>query len=48
MRWSTWGLAAVLVATPASAQGTDDPTENQWLWTATPRSPVAASRATME
>src|SRR5262245_43539952 len=34
--------------TPASAQGTIDPTENQWLWTATPRSPVAGSRATIE
>src|SRR5262245_38922330 len=34
--------------TPASAQVTTDPTENQWLCTATPMSPVAGSRATME
>ena len=34
--------------TPASAQVTLPPTENQWLWTATPISPVAASRATIE
>ena len=34
--------------TPASAQGTIAPTENQWLCTATPSSPVAVSRATIE
>src|SRR5688500_14349487 len=34
--------------TPASAQGTTAPTENQWLCTATPMSPVAGSRATIE
>ena len=34
--------------TPASAQGTTEPTENQWLCTATPSSPVAGSRATIE
>src|SRR4029079_1857276 len=34
--------------TPASAQLTDVPTENQWLCTATPISPVDGSRATME
>ena len=27
---------------------TTDPTSNQWLWTATPISPVWLSRATME
>ncbi len=30
------------------AQETTEPTENQWDWTATPNSPVSASRATME
>jgi hypothetical protein len=34
--------------TPASANATTDPTENQWLCTATPISPVRGSRATME
>ena len=34
--------------TPASAHGTWEPTENQCDWTATPSSPVAASRATIE
>ena len=34
--------------TPASAQETFEPTENQWLCTATPSSPVAGSRATIE
>ena len=34
--------------TLGSAQGTALPTENQWLCTATPRSPVTGSRATME
>src|SRR5512132_2345812 len=34
--------------TPASAQVTVDPTENQCDCTATPRSPVTVSRATME
>ena len=33
---------------PASAQLTTVPTENQWLCTATPSSPVTESRATME
>ena len=34
--------------TPASAHGTSAPIENQWDWTATPSSPVAGSRATIE
>ncbi len=34
--------------TPASAHDTFEPTENQWLCTATPSSPVAGSRATIE
>ena len=34
--------------TPGSAQGTVGPTWNQWDCTATPRSPVAGSRATIE
>ena len=34
--------------TPASAQETTLPTENQWDCTATPRRPVSASRATIE
>ncbi len=34
--------------TPASAHATLDPTENQCDCTATPISPVAGSRATME
>src|SRR5688500_11801900 len=34
--------------TPASAQVTMEPTENQCDWTATPISPVAESRATIE
>jgi hypothetical protein len=34
--------------TPASAHATDEPTENQCDCTATPISPVAGSRATME
>src|SRR5262245_18980799 len=34
--------------TPASAHETPDPTENAWDWTATPISPVVASRATIE
>ena len=34
--------------TPASAQGTVEPTENQCDCTATPSSPVSGSRATME
>src|SRR5215213_6949030 len=33
---------------PASAQDTAVPTENQWLCTPTPISPVFSSRATME
>ena len=34
--------------TPASAHETPDPTENACDWTATPSSPVAGSRATIE
>ena len=34
--------------TPASAQGTSEPTARKCDWTATPSSPVEASRATME
>ncbi len=34
--------------TPASAHVTPDPTENACDWTATPISPVAGSRATIE
>src|SRR5688500_20091383 len=34
--------------TPASAKATIAPTPNQWDWTATPSSPVAGSRATIE
>src|SRR5437899_209852 len=44
-------IAADCVATaptPASAQETRDPTENQWDWTATPISPVFGSRPTIE
>src|SRR3989304_3193715 len=37
-----------MAPTPASAQVTEEPTENQWDWTATPISPVAGSRATIE
>src|SRR5580765_1509364 len=34
--------------TPASAHDTPEPTENACDWTATPMSPVAGSRATIE
>src|SRR6266511_4093360 len=37
-----------MAPTPASAQGTIEPTENQCDCTATPSSPVAGSRATIE
>src|SRR6185312_9982622 len=44
-----WTLAWVATApTPGSAHGTIGPTENQCDWTATPSSPVAGSRATIE
>src|SRR5262245_12443034 len=45
------GSATDCVATapmPGRAQDTIDPTENQCDWTATPSSPVAGSRATIE
>src|SRR4051794_19791745 len=43
------GIDCVATApTPARAHETTEPTENQCDWTATPSSPVAGSRATME
>jgi hypothetical protein len=41
-------LWVAMAPTPASAHVTAEPTENQCDWTATPISPVSASRATIE